>query len=133
MVTYGCESQTVKNSERQRIDAFELWCWTRVLKDSWTARRSNRSILREINLEYSLEGLKLKLQYSGHLMRTEDSLEKFLMLGKIEGRRRRGCQRMRWLDGLNEAMNVNLGKLREMVRDKEARHAAVQGVEKSWT
>ena len=133
MVTYGCESQTVKNSERHRIDAFELWCWTRVLKDSWTARRSNRSILREINLEYSLEGLKLKLQYSGHLMRTEDSLEKFLMLGKIEGRRRRGCQRMRWLDGLNEAMNVNLGKLREMVRDKEARHAAVQGVEKSWT
>ena len=133
MVTYGCESQTVKNAERQRIDAFELWCWTRVLKDSWTARRSNRSILREINLEYSLEGLKLKLQYSGHLMRTEDSLEKFLMLGKIEGRRRRGCQRMRWLDGLNEAMNVNLGKLREMVRDKEARHAAVQGVEKSWT
>ena len=98
-----------------------------------TARRSNRSILREINLEYSLEGLKLKLQYSGHLMRKEDSLEKFLMLGKIEGRRRRGCQRMRWLNGLTEAMNVILGKLREMVRDKEAWHAAVQGVEKSWT
>ena len=133
MVTYGCESQTVKNSERQRIDAFELWCWTRVLKDSWTARRSNRSILREINLEYSLEGLKLKLQYSGHLMRTEDSLEKFLMLGKIEGRRRRGCQRMRWLDGLNEAMNVNLGKFREMVRDREAWRAAVHAVAESQT
>ena len=130
---HGCESWTVKKAEHLRIDAFELWCWTKLLKVPWTARRSNQSILREINLEYSLEGLKLKLQYSGHLMRTEDSLEKFLMLGKIEGRRRRGCQRMRWLDGLNEAMNVNLGKLREMVRDKEARHAAVQGVEKSWT
>ena len=133
MVTYSCESWTVKKAECQRIDAFELRCWIRVLKDSWTARRSNQSILGEINPAYSLEGLKLKLQYSGHLMRTEDSLERCLMLGKIEGRRRRGYQRMRWLDSLNEAMNVNLGKLQEMVRDREAWHAAVQGVAKRLT
>ena len=113
VVTYGCESWTVKKAECQRTDAFELWCWTRLLKDAWTERRSNQSILRELNPEYSLEGLKLKLklQYFGHLMKTEDSLEQSLMLGKIEGRRRRGCQRMRWLDSFTSAMNVNLDKL----------------------
>ena len=112
VVMYGCESWTIKKAECQRIDAFELWCWRRPLKVPWTARRSNQSILREINPEYSLEGLmlKLKLQYFGHLMQTDDSMEKSLMLGKIEGRRRRGCQKMKWLDGITDAMNNNLGK-----------------------
>ena len=121
LVMYRCESWTIKKAEHQRIDAFELWCWRRLLKVPWTARRSNQSILREINLEYLLERLmlKLKLQYFGHLMRTADSLEKSLMLGKIEGRRRKGHQRMRWLDGLTDAMDINLGKL-QMVRDREA-------------
>ena len=108
VVTYDCECWTVKKAEHQRIDAFELWCWRRLLKVSWTARRWNYSILREINPEYSLEGLILKLQYFGHLIWTDDSLEKSLMLGKIEGKRRRGCQRMRWLDSITDAMNMNL-------------------------
>ena len=121
VVMYSCESWTVKKAECQRIDAFELWCWRRLLKVPWTARISNLSILREINLEYSLEGLmlKLRLQYFGHLMQTNDSLEKFLKLGKIEGRKRRGRQKMRWLDGITGTMNVNVGKIWEMVRDRE--------------
>ena len=121
--------------ECQRTDAFELWCWRILLTVPWTARRPNQSILREINPEYSLKGqmLKLKLQYFGHLMRTDDSLGKSLMLGKIEDRRRRGCQRMRWLDGITDAMNVNVSKLQEMVRDRKAWHAAVHGAAKSWT
>ena len=133
VVTYGCESWTVKKAEHQRIDAFELWSWRRLLKVPWTARRSNQLILREINPEYSLEGLmlKLKLQYFGHLMQTDNLLEKSLMLGKIEGRRRRGLQKMRCLDGITYAMNMNLGKLWEMVRDREAWHAAVLGITKS--
>ena len=130
VVTCGCESWTVKKAECQRI---ELWCWRRHLKVPWTARRSNQSILREINLEYSLEGLILKLQYLVHLMWTADPLEKSLMLGKTEGRRRRGRQRMRWLDGITDAMNMNMSKLREMVRDGEAWHTAVPGVTKCLT
>ena len=135
VVTYGCESWTVKKAERQRIDAFKLWCWRRLVTVPWSARRSNQSILREFNPEYSLDWLilKLKPEYFGHLMWTADSVEKSLMLGKIKGRRRRGRQRMRWLDGITDTMNMNLGKLQEMVRDREAWHPAVHGVTKSWT
>ena len=131
VLLYGCESWTVKKAECQRIDAFELWCWRRLLRVPWTARKSNQSILREINPDYSLEGLMLKLkhQYFGHLMWTDNSLEKSLMLGKIEGRRRRRRQRMRWLDNIT---NIMRGKLQEMVRDREAWHSAVHGVAKSW-
>ena len=135
LVTYSCESWTIKKAECQRIDAFELWCWRRFLRVPWTVRRSNQSILKEVNPEYSLEGLMLKLkpQYFVHLMQRADSLEKSLIVGKMEGRRRRGSQRMRWHKSITDEMDMNMSKLWEMVRDRKAYCAAVHGVAKNWT
>ena len=131
VVMYGCESWTIKKAESQRIDAFELWCWRRCLRVPWTARRSNQSILKKINPECSLEGLMLKLQYFGHLIRRAASLEKTLMLGKIEGRRRRGQQRMRCLGGIIDSMDMSLSKLREILKERETWHTAVYGITES--
>ena len=135
VVMYGCESWTIKKAEHRRIDTFELWCWRRLLRVPWTERRSNQSILKEISPEYSLEGLmlKLKLQYSGYLMRRTDSFEKTLILGKIEGNRRRGYQRMTWLESITDSMNMNLRKLQEIMKDRGAWHAAVHGVTRGRT
>ena len=135
VVMYGCESCTIKKAECQRIDAFELWCWRRLLRVPWTARRSNQSILKDINPEYSLEGLMLKLkrQYFGHLVQITDSFEKTLILRKTEGGRRRGQQRIRWLDGITDLMGMSLSKFWELMTDREASHAAIHGITRSWS